>query len=176
LTEVYAHRWDEHTQASIGGGLTAQRFRQDSTFGWGNSVLPNGTASFTHTISLEQRSTINLSAGAGLGTGYNAVNGHLLYGVTGVTSAGWTYDTFGVTAAATYGQSLHFGPSDPDTTRSVGASLTATYTPAPVIDFQAGARISWQIVPTVPNGPIINDQALWVLFVGLGLRAPPLLF
>jgi len=93
--------------------------------------------------------------------------------MTAIASAGWTYETFGVTAAFTYAQSLHLRENDPDSTRTVGAAITATYTPAPPIDFQVGARESWQIVPNSPYGDIPPQ---WVLFAGLGLRAPALTF
>ena len=170
-TEVWGHRWSEQTNGSLGLGFTAQRYRPHTGYSWGTSTLPNATASILHTIPLEKASALNFSASSGVGTGYNAVTGSVLYALTAVGTAGWTYDTFGVVAAFTYGQSLHLRETDPDTVRSVGTSLIATYTPVPLIDFQAGGRITWQIVPDT-----IDYPGQWVLFLGLGLRAPPLLF
>jgi hypothetical protein len=174
--EVWGHRWSEQTNGSVGLGFTSQRYRPFRTYSWGTSTLPNALASISHTIPLEKTSALNFLASSGVGTGYNAVTGSVLYALTAVATAGWTYDTFGTVAAFNYGQSLHLRETDPDTTRSVGMSLTATYTPVPPIDFQAGGRITWQIVPATSGVNAVDYPAQWVLFLGLGLRAPPLLF
>jgi long-subunit fatty acid transport protein len=172
VTETWGHRWDERTNGSVGLGFVSQRYRPGVGFTWGTSTLPSALGSISHTIPLEQGSALNLGASSGIGTGYNAVTGNVLYNVTAVASAGWTYENFGVASALSYAQSLHLRETDPDTTRNFGASITGTYAPVPLIDFQVGARESWQIVP----GPTGDIPAQWVVFAAIGLRAPPLEF
>jgi hypothetical protein len=171
LSETWAHKFDAQTNGTVGLGIVSQHYKPFPNWTWGTSTLPNATANIAHTIPLDAWSALILTGGSGIGTGYNAVTGQILYGVTAAASATWKYDTFGSTATMTYGQNLHLRETDPDTTQSFGAGLAFTYTPVALIDIQAGARSSWQVVPGQVDSPF-----LWVLFAGIGLRAPPLTF
>jgi hypothetical protein len=173
LTEVWAHKFSEPTSGSVGIGITTQRSRPRYGYTWGTSTLPNASANITHTESLEKDSKLTFTGSTGIGTGYNAVTGQILYAVSAGASAGWTYEHFGATLGLSGGQSLHLRATDPDTSRSLSASLTFTYAPWKLIDFQWGGRVGWQFLANSPYG---QPPPQWSLFVGIGLRAPPLLF
>jgi hypothetical protein len=173
VSEGWGHRFSEQTNGSIGGGLVTQRYRPRYGYSWGTSTLPAANASLSHTESLEKESKLNLNASTALGTGYNNLTGQILYGVSAAVSVGYTYEHFGATATVSGGESLHLRATDPETSRSLSTSLTFSYAPVELIDFQAGARSSWQFVPNAPSTP---PGGLFVFFVGIGVRAPPVMF
>jgi hypothetical protein len=89
------------------------------------------------------------------------------------TTATWTYEHFTTAVGFSGGQSLHLRASDPGPSSNVSGSVTFGYSPAKFIDFQVGARESWQIVP---NATIGSPPPQWVIFAGIGLHAPPFKF
>ena len=172
-TETLTHRWSEATQGSVGAGLTFLRSRASALFTFGYSVLPNGTASLSHTIPLESRSTLTLTTSTGLGTGYNSAAGLVQYSASALGAATWTRDPFGVTATVSGGQSIRVRDVDPPVSRALTGSLVASYRPVELIVFEIGARTSWQFSedPRIGSYP-----AQWVLFAAISLHAPPLRF
>ncbi len=168
----WGHNFSPRSRGSIALGVEYLRSRDRETVAYTNDVFATGTATLVQTTPLRPGSQLDLRASASLGTGYNQLLGVVQEQAT--VSSGATYTAGRARLTAQVDGAVSLPPSAPDATRAVAGALTFGYSLADPIDVTLGARAVTQVFPASAAAAAAGTQ--WVIFAGLILRAPPILF
>ena len=163
----WAHRFSAATNGTLNGGAFGY-----STTTPGHTPLYSLALTAAGTIDTQLAHLAGFTINGGMGTGVspavNQLNGTMQQRVQGTGRISATMARFSINASADGAQSFPTG--DPNAIRLLGVGAGLGYSPAQFVDFSADYRSTWQTAGAT------SIPRLWVVFVGVGVRAPPLRF
>jgi hypothetical protein len=163
----WSHKFSTTTRGSLSGGAFGY-----STTTPGHTPLYSLALTAAGTIDTQLMRVAGFTINGGVGTGVapavNQLNGTMQQRVQGTGRVSATMARFSINASADGAQSFPTG--DPNAIRLLGVGAGLGYSPAQFVDLSADYRSTWQ------TSGAASIPRLWVVFVGIGVRAPPLRF
>jgi hypothetical protein len=166
---VWNHFVNRNLRAYVGAGWVEQLERAPSKEEW--VFYPSLAVGLNGSLYSWRYQDVRLSIvfGSTFGPAYNQFTGEVLSTLTASTSliAERGRTTLALTASGS--QTI---PSDPNLARVIGLSAVLTHHLGKLVDLSAG----YATVVQLAQGAQYAQGRQWIAFVGVGLRAPPLLF
>lgn len=165
LAATWSHRFSTISGMSLSGGAAGYTTTTPGFTPYYSLALTGGGAVDTQLVR-GRGYTISTGLGMYLGPALNPLAATMQQRATGTGRISLTMRRFSLNANGDGTQT--FPRSDPGATRLFSAGIGANYTPFELVDVLAEYRSTWQTVAST------SIPRLWVVFVGIGVRAPPI--
>jgi hypothetical protein len=166
-TATWSHRFSRIDSVSFFGGA----------YGYNTTIVHRrpyyaltftGGGSYDTELFHEGRLTVTSGLGVSVAPAINALSGEIQRRVQGTGRVGGRYEEWFLNITGDGSGSIPFG--DPNAARIVGVGASLGYAPAKFMDISLEYRSTWQHAGSSPV------SRLWVAFLNLSFRAPPVRF